>query len=91
MYYCSPGGGERSSPHFLTHNVQIFSKTDKYFLLTAAWALWPCALLGLGEGGWLGLLHVALVQDRLRQLQEGVLDIHVRLEWDNVEICIRYY
>ena len=83
------GGGERSSPHFLTHNVQIFSKTDKYFLLTAAGALGPGALLGLGEGGWLGLLHVALVQDRLRQLQEGVLDIHVRLEYEIIQF--RYF
>ena len=40
----------------------------------------PRRLGRLGEGGGLGVLHVALVQDRLRQLDKRRLDVDVGLK-----------
>ena len=49
-------------------------------LLGAARTPRPRRLGRLGEGGGLGVLHVALVQDRLRQLDKRRLDVDVGLK-----------
>ena len=49
-------------------------------LLTTSRTAGARGLLRLGEGGWLRLLHVALVKDGLGQLDECWLDVDVGLE-----------
>ena len=49
-------------------------------LLTTSRTAGTRGLLRLGEGGWLRLLHVALVKDGLGQLDEGWLDVDVGLK-----------
>ena len=49
-------------------------------LLTTSRTAGARGLLRLGEGGWLGLLHVALVKDGLGQLDERWLDVDVGLQ-----------
>ena len=49
-------------------------------LLGAARTSRPRRLGRLGEGGGLGVLHVTLVQDRLRQLDKRRLDVDVGLK-----------
>ena len=49
-------------------------------LLTTSRTAGTRGLLRLGEGGWLRLLHVALVKDGLGQLDECWLDVDVGLQ-----------
>ena len=52
-------------------------------LLGAAWAPRPRRLGWLGEGGRLRVLNIALVQDRLRQLDKRRLDVDVCLKLES--------
>ena len=52
-------------------------------LLGTAWASRPRRLGWLGEGGGLGVLNIALVQDRLRQLDKRRLDVDVCLKLES--------
>ena len=48
-------------------------------LASATWTTGSTVLNRLGEGGGLGLLDVALIQDGLGQLDEGSLDVDICL------------